>query len=62
MGAIWRYSGFRETDFWVWRWSHLNVGASLPAFRDGNSCESCLDLDQIQLPFDEGMEGCETVY
>jgi hypothetical protein len=27
MGAIWRDSGFRETDFWVWRWSHLNVDA-----------------------------------
>jgi hypothetical protein len=40
----------------------LERGCALPAFRDGNSCESCLELDRIQLPFDEGMEGCEIVY
>jgi hypothetical protein len=61
MGAIWRDSWFRETDFWVWRWSHLNVDAlSRPSATEAPV--SCLDLDRIQLFFDEGMEGCEIVY
>jgi hypothetical protein len=58
MGAIWRDSGIQETDFWVCG-GLLKVEAIAPASaRMGSAtAHSCLNLDRIQLFFDEGMEG-----